>query len=87
MNRETTIRLASASGLEVFGREQNQKDWLIALDVFAVLILSAERKAIIEAIDDLYDHDAPDSREEDGLKFGIRQIRQLVEDRKHSYNK
>jgi hypothetical protein len=47
MTREDIIRMAKASGLELYGPglrlEQEREKWLLTLEVFTVLVVSAER--------------------------------------------
>jgi hypothetical protein len=46
MTRDDIIRIAKASGLELYGLGREREKWLLTLEVFTVLVASAERERL-----------------------------------------
>jgi hypothetical protein len=46
MTREDIIRMAKASGLELYGLGREREKWLLTLEIFTVLVASAERERL-----------------------------------------
>jgi hypothetical protein len=46
MTRDNIIRIAKASGLELYGLGREREKWLLTLEVFTVLVASAERERL-----------------------------------------
>jgi hypothetical protein len=46
MTRDDIIRIAKASGLELYGLGREREKWLFTLEVFTVLVASTERERL-----------------------------------------